>query len=221
MFRFAYENPLAAGFKYRLSGRVNEWRVVDAPAQAMAKVAEVVRQWQGSEDGFLDYMFEKLAELEFGFVEANDMDEAENAAGQVTDDEDEDGREQQEEERVDLARSPTFDHGELDRDIDEQLDADEDDAWFARASAVLNAMEHAGASDADELVDDMDGLAGEPHVDDDFVRMCLEQIEAANGDLDAVDIEGLVDELLVRSRAPAGSVAAEEAASGPSGEQRK
>ncbi|KAJ3350510.1 hypothetical protein GGF32_004827 [Allomyces javanicus] len=206
LMRFGYENALLHAFQYRMSCRLNDWRGFDAPRDAMVKIAATVRRTAegmpagdadggGDDDRLVAALFAALPMLEFGFLEPNEVDEAEKAVLPV-------GRAQSEvgddgcgveEDDLSTVRPP----GSRSAAHESSHHHDEDAEERRRELADMDAVDW----DKFEALGDLGeghGGDGEVAYDDDFLRLCLNQIEMADGNLDEVDLDGLVDELLRR-----------------------
>ncbi|KNE61894.1 hypothetical protein AMAG_07163 [Allomyces macrogynus ATCC 38327] len=202
LMRFGYENALLHAFQYRMSCRLNDWRGFDAPREAMVKIAETVKgtaegmgEGENEDDRLVAALFAALPTLEFGFLEPNEVDEAEKAVlpvgraqsedvGGVGDDEDDDLSTVRPSGSRSAAHESSHHH-------------DEDAEERRRELADMDTIDW----DKFEALADLDeghGGEGEVAYDDDFLRLCLNQIEMADGNLDEVDLDGLVDELLRR-----------------------
>ncbi|KNE62894.1 hypothetical protein AMAG_08072 [Allomyces macrogynus ATCC 38327] len=203
LMRFGYENALLHAFQYRMSCRLNDWRGFDAPRDAMVKIAATVNgtaeRMMGGGDGEDDdrlvaALFAALPTLEFGFLEPNEVDEAEKAVLPVGRAQSEDvGDLGDDDDDLSTVRPP----GSRSAAHESSHHHDEDAEERRRELADMDAVDW----DKFEALADLGeghGGDGEDAYDDDFLRLCLNQIEMADGNLDEVDLDGLVDELLRR-----------------------
>ncbi|KAI9175631.1 hypothetical protein H9P43_005995 [Blastocladiella emersonii ATCC 22665] len=246
LFRFAYENPMDAGFRFTMSARLNDFRAVDRPVAAMDKVAQLFSSYRSPSEPeprdngeevaddpeFLSFVFNSLATpgaLNFGFRDPDHYDSAqfgdeadpnEVAGDALLDDDMDEGNFALDHFALSALSGqapglPGFnaEAGPNSRQVVQQL------ALYHAARRHLRQGSSASADSAGKGEEDMSewwtlakgGLdaaaalessedGGDPAVDDDFLRLCLEQLEASNGNLEGVDLDTLVDALIDRDR---------------------
>jgi hypothetical protein len=154
-FRITYEAPLMKCAEFKMSCRLNDWRLFDTPRDAMAKIAARIatfseREIKSVESHAIETLLKHILDFDFGFLEPNEVDKTEAI------------------QQIDIEN----DLGDIAVAVDAEESNNED------ASIDLNAASF--------------------QLDDDYLEFCIHQLDMADGDVNQVDLESLVDELIKR-----------------------